>query len=381
MVGSTRLLEFLITDGSDADILSKAVDFFNSEFPTNSSKRMTIEFFTSKMCSQDGGSRGWLAVAMCGQKVVGTCSIIQKELLLGGETIPAVEIGDTFTSPDFRRDCHFRIRYPGTSSLDDYLNKSIFGRLATGCLDLARSKGIQFVYGVPNEQAKQSWLSKMGFRLVDGGATWRISSPAISHPKFQSSLIASGIYKIYFLMTLAVSWSATRAYALERVSILSDLDLGLVKTTNHSSAEFLQLANTEPWINSRFLQNPDKHYQVVKISNKKTSQTCGYVFFHEEIRSDGFRLLLYSKDLFFEPKLGKLKLPLARMSAVRFFHAQNLSMWIDQGTTSNFRRLIYGFISKPIRVDIVCKELGPEILVKGTGFRFHNFQYGDSDLG
>ena len=382
LVDSTsRQLEFLTTDGSHVDILSKAVDFFNSEFSSDDRKKMTVEFFTAKMCSHNGGSPGWLAVAIYQEKVVGTCSIIQKELLLGKQTIHAVEIGDTFTSPNFRRNCHFRTMYPGTSSFEDYLNKSIFGRLATECLDIARSKGIQFVYGVPNQQAKLSWLKRMTFRLVDGGATWRISSPTLSHPIFRKSAIRRGLYKVYFLSTLAISWLTTRSYKMEKVSELSDSELDLVSSTNRDSFKFLQLSNTEQWITSRFVENLDKNYEIIEIKEKKTSQIFGYLFFHKQMRNDGFRLLLYSKDLFFEPKLDNLKLPLARICVAKFFEVENLSMWIDKDMTNSFSRLIYGFISKPIQVDIIGKDLGRDVRLTEAGVQFSNFQYGDSDLG
>jgi hypothetical protein len=381
MYGSARELEFRITDGSHGDILSQAVDFFNSEFPTNSSKAMTVDFFTSKMRTVEGRSLGWLAVAMYGEKVVGTCSVIQKELLFRDKIIQAIEIGDTFTSPDFRRDCHFRVKYPGSSSFDDYLNKSIFGRLATEALDLARSKGIQFVYGVPNQQAKLSWLNKMGFSLVDGGATVRISSPTLSHPAIQNSSFRSLAYKAYTWVTLAISRWSSRNYAFERVSYLSDSDLALLQNSNRGFSQFLQVANTGQWVTSRFLKNIDKNYELIKIAERKSSQTCGYLFFYNDFRNDGFRLLLCSKNLFFEHKLNKLTLPLVRISAEKFFKYENLSMWIECEASNAFRRLVYGFISKPIQVDVVGKDLDAEIGLIENRVRFYNFQYADSDLG
>ena len=147
-------------------------------------------------------------------------------------------------------------------------------------------------------------------------------------------------------------------------------------TTNENS---IQLANSESWIKARFINNIDKYYKIVKIENRKNGALCGYLFFLEHERGDNFKLLILSKDIFYNKNLNKLKIPLARIAADGFFEYENLSIWIDTRRVSLKYRAFFGFISKPFKVDIVGKSLTEnsiELQLKD----FYDFQYGDSDL-
>jgi hypothetical protein len=381
MVTEVRLLEVVEIDDLNPKILQKVLAFFNTEFFGLNSKPMSEEFFKSKIKQSDSIQRGFLTVAMFGDQVVGTCSAVRKEVYYQGRVVDAVEIGDTYTSQDFRRDCHFRELYPGTSTIDEYLNKSIFGRLVSETIDRATADGVEFVYGVPNQQSKVPYISKLNFQLIDANSTYRMSSPTITHPAIKRNLILLLLYRIYFQITLYFSLFATRNYEVKTATDFSGLTEISSLTTFDDNPEYLHLCTSDTWIKGRFLENSDKRYEIIQVKNKKSSLICGYLIFLIQEREDGFRLLILSKELLMRNDLKHLKLAFSRISSQKFFNIENMSMWIDLEVTKKIERFLYGYLARPIRVEIIAKNLSPDFLHQMTIPRFYDFQYGDSDLG
>ena len=381
MSSQTRVLEVVSLDDLDPKILPRVIEFFNSEYPGVSSKLMGEEFFRSKIKNLGLSQTGYLTVAMFGDQVVGTCSAIRKELQHNGNIIQVVEIGDTFTSMQFRRDCHFRELYPGTKSIDDYLNKSIFGRLVSETLDRSSKDGAELVYGVPNQQAKLSYIGRLNFDLVDGDSTYRISSPTLTHPSINRNIIRRSLYRLYHRLSLLISFFVTRKYQIECIEDLDNFNEYSFLPVSEMYSDNLQLRNTGSWIETRFILNSDKKYEIIQINSKKSREICGYYLFLVQSRDDGFRLLLNSKELIVKQEVAKYNLPISRIVAHKFFEVENLSMWIDLKITPLFQRFIFGYPSKPAKVEIVAKNLTSEILNQNSKVRFYNFQYGDSDLG
>ena len=381
MVAEVRLLDVVAIDDLSPEILQKVLAFFNSEFFASSSKLMGEEFFTSKIKETDSVQGGFLTVAMFGDQVVGTCSAVRKEIYFQGRIVHAIEIGDTFTSRNFRQACNFRELYPGTSAVDEYLNKSVFGRLVSETLDRAIANGVEFVYGVPNQQSKIPYITKLGFHLIDEDSTYRISSPTLSHPSIKRNPLLLFLYKYFYQFTLRFCLFATRGYELEAVTDFSELNQISTLATFDANSEYLHLSTSHIWIKARFLENSDKKYEITRIKSKKSSQVCGYLIFLVHERDDGFSLLINSKELLISEDLRRLKLAFSRIANQRFFNAENMSMWVDLEITKKMERFLYGYLAKPIRVEIIGKSLSPDSFHQKAIPRFFDFQYGDSDLG
>lgn len=374
-----RILEIAVLDSLPSELVSETVAFFNTNFPGNLAKGMTTKFFTSKLGSSNPNGFGFLTVAMFDKEVVGSCSATRKRLVVDLEVVEAIEIGDTFTSQNFRKNCAFNKRYANTEGSEEYLNKSIFGRLATETLDRATAHEISYVYGTPNLQAKLSWLKRMNFKLVDYGYTYRISSASKSHPVYNKSKIISVISKLYLEITKRICKFSIRKYTIEIMQNCKKLELEFDKCLIPPSGS-ISILNYKEWIESRFLENDDKKYEVVRILSKSDKSVSGYLFFLKQTRTDGFDLMILSKALFSSEKLSRLKLQFARISCEKFFEYQNLSLWTDSRLTKLSTKFMYGFLSKKTRVDIVGRgltEQGKKLINRN----FFNFDYGDSDLG
>ncbi len=378
MSDDPRILETAILDELPEGLVAKAVEFFNQNYPGDSKKRMESDFFSSKLGPSNPNGHGYFTVATYNGEVVGTCTAVRKTLISGDRIIQAVEIGDTYTSKVFRKSCQFAQLYPETKSIDDYLNKSIFGRLASETLDRARADGVEYVYGTPNLQAKLSWLGRMNFKLVDGNYTYRISSPSRTHPIYNSSISRHFFGAIYTKISFLFCSVATRKYSVSLIAKQEVHDLPNPRKES-TSKDTLKLLNSHSWIHARFVNNNDKEYKIVKITRRGNNQLCGYLFFFEYEREDNFKLLILSKDLLNDKKLERLKIPISKIAADKFFKYENLSVWVDVRRVSLKFRAIFGFLSKEFKVDIVGKslaEVGAELVTKN----FYDFQYGDSDL-
>jgi hypothetical protein len=378
MADTPRILEIAILDELPGDLVDKAVDFFRENFPSDSKKQMESNFFKAKVADSNPNGQGYFTVALYDGEVVGTCTAVRKTLIHKNQLVHAVEIGDTFTSKNFRKSCKFLHLYPGTTSFDEYLNKSVFGRLATETLDRARADGVTYVYGTPNFQAKLSWLGRMNFALVDGNFTYRISAASIRHEFYKKSRFFHILGRIYSSISHLSCRLVTREYSMKLISE-DDFNFAMGTPDFTKNDNSIQLVNSESWIMARFINNVDKKYKIVKIESKNDGALCGYLFFLEHERHDSFKLLILSKDIFYDKTLNRLKIPLARIAADRFFEYENLSIWVDTRRVSLKYRTFFGFISKPFKVDIVGKSLTEnsfELELKD----FYDFQYGDSDL-
>ena len=379
MSETERILKVEIYDGLQPELLAKAVEFFKSNFPSDSVKPIDVNFFVSKLGEANPFGSGYFSVASHQGKVIGTCTAVRKRIVVENEIVNIVEIGDTFTSPDYRKNCYFEDLYPGTTSKNDYLNKSIFGRLATETLDRARLEGSKYVFGTPNLQAKLSWLKRMEFKLVDQNRISRVSAATKLYPLYNKNKLFALVSRLYLSLSFLICFFQVRNYRLsvvqDKKEVIFDFEPKYFQQNSSISIE-----NDPKYLEKRFLSNPDKTYEVIRVTNRKTGKSCGYLFFYRNTRSDGFTLLMLSKSLFANVEMLKLKLPFSRLACKHLPDYHNLSVWLDKKITNPRSAFLYGFASRISKVDIVGRQL--EISEKNLeNYSFSNFDYGDSDLG
>jgi len=374
-----RILKVEIYDGLQPEHLAKAVEFFKSNFPSDSVKPIDINFFKSKLGEANPFGSGYFSVASHQGKVVGTCTAVRKRIVVENEIVDIVEIGDTFTSPNYRKNCYFEDLYPETKSKNDYLNKSIFGRLATETLDRARLGGSRYVFGTPNLQAKLSWLKRMDFKLVDQNEIFRVSAATKLYSLYNKNKLFTLVSRIYLSTSYFFCLLRVRNYRLSFVQDKSEVILDFEPRYFQQKNSF-SIENDPKYLENRFCSNSDKEYEIIRISAKKTGKSCGYLFFYRNTRADGFTLLMLSKSLFSDEEMFKLKLPFSRIACKYLPDYHNLSVWLDRKITNPRSAFLYGFASKILEVDIVGRQLDTSNL-KLEKYGFSNFDYGDSDLG
>ena len=143
------------------ELVQKVCDFFNDQFPQVFWPSCTSEEFEWKLGESNPAGRGTMAVALCGSTVAGVITATRKEILIDGKPVLSSELGDTYTHPAFRKSGSCRELAPGTSSRNDYLNKSVFGRLGIELLGRLQGEGLDFVYGTPGrEVVRDAWCRR-----------------------------------------------------------------------------------------------------------------------------------------------------------------------------------------------------------------------------
>jgi len=169
-----RRWDVVVADDLPAAELEAAASFFETSFPGTFEPRCTPAMFRWKLGPANPAGSGRMTLAMHEGRVVGTMTATKKRLVVDGETIVGVEVGDTFTHPDFRRGGGAAVPFPGTDP-DSYLNKSIFGRLVRETTDRLRGEGIALVYGTPNANSRPGYVERAGYLLAEdaSGTSWR----------------------------------------------------------------------------------------------------------------------------------------------------------------------------------------------------------------
>lgn len=142
----------------------KAVEFLQGEFcPPGADPIWSTEYFRWKLGSSNPAGRGYLSLAMLDDRVVGTLSLVKKRLLINGNEYIGGEMQDGYSAAAIRRSGRAINLSPKDSDPNSYINKSIFGRLASEVRERADADGISVIYGTPNKNAYPGWVNKLGY--------------------------------------------------------------------------------------------------------------------------------------------------------------------------------------------------------------------------
>ncbi len=108
-------------------------------------------------------------IAMDGARAVGFYVLWPLTLRLGDACVRGAQSMDTMTHPD-------------------YQGRGLFTRLAMDCFDLARSRGVEVVYGFPNEFSYPGFVGKLGFRHTGDVDHWMRPVRPSGHAKIPRPL-------------------------------------------------------------------------------------------------------------------------------------------------------------------------------------------------
>ena len=172
----------------DSELVSRTADFFNEHFPGTYWPSCDPAVFRWKLGDSNPAGRGILALAMCGEVVAGVMTATRKHLILDGQPISGVEVGDTFTTPAFRRAGGAITPASGTDGPDGYLNKSVFGRLVHDVTMRLLTDSPVIVYGTPNNQSRPGYLRRGQYVHHEelNISFWHRPSEAVFQRKFPS---------------------------------------------------------------------------------------------------------------------------------------------------------------------------------------------------
>lgn len=150
--------------------VKRTVDFLQTEFSTNGADPMwTSEYFHWKLGESNPAGKGYITLAIFDDQVVGTVSMTRKRLFVGGKECIGAEVGDCYSSACMRRNGVPSEMCVGVRDNKNYINTSIFGRLAYLTRMRAENDGIQLIYGTPNRNAYPGMIKRLNYFELDRG--------------------------------------------------------------------------------------------------------------------------------------------------------------------------------------------------------------------
>jgi len=265
----------------DLSMTDKVVEFLQGEFcPSGADPMWSTEYFRWKLGAANPAGKGYLSLAMLGDRVIGTLSLTKKRLLINGNESIGAEWGDGYSSAAMRhrvRSINLSLNDPDPNS---YINKSIFGRLASDIRRRAEADGISVIYGTPNSNAYPAWVNKLGHYDVKDYSNQSFSRPT-------SKLVVRKYPSLCFLSTLLRSIEIS-SIALKKIIYSQVLCRSLSFETYVPSADDLDelcirlkpvkgfsLIRDASYWRHRYLDHPIAQYDFFVI--RKRGQLLGVV--------------------------------------------------------------------------------------------------------
>ena len=144
-------------------LMDKTATFLMGEFCSSDADPIwSADYFRWKLGSVNPAGAGYISLAIADDSVVGTLSITRKRLIIDGNECIGGELGDGYTSATWRQIGRPENLSQYDTNPNSYINKSIFGRLATETRARAEADGISIIYGTPNNNAYPRWIQRLG---------------------------------------------------------------------------------------------------------------------------------------------------------------------------------------------------------------------------
>lgn len=257
-----------LIDQSNPYSLSRAAHFLQSQFGTDGADpTWTTESLNWKLGSQNPAGPGEMMMAHHEGEVVGTVSLVPKRLWMNGAEVIGAEVGDAYTHPEYRSDVRCASPYRGDPIDAEYVERSIFGRLASELVDRSRVRGIQIIYGTPNARALPSWTKRLGFYVPERELYRNYLRPSagIVVSRFPSlSPIASSLAKsisVGLKLTRRMSRIRLKSYYHIDPDLPSDAEIDDLWRRCRKDFSF-SIVKDSRWIRWRFLSSPHGRYEM-----------------------------------------------------------------------------------------------------------------------
>ena len=370
-----------VLDDLRPEDLQLVADFFIEHFPGVFYPKCSPDIWRWKLGASNPAGPGFLTVAYLDGKVIGTTSGTRQKIRLGGQTVSGMEIGDTFTHPDYRKSGFCRENYPGTLNKNDYLNKSVFGRLVTETLDRASEAGIQYVFGTPNLNSRPPYLSKLGFIEIgfDKVKSWNLIG---------SKYVTSARYKIPMRLSIDLMKCAVKVntYLMQRKNSIRETAFGemadafethvRVRESISKKSGSLYFEQNLSFYQHRYDRHPSHQYRYFELVGK--GKVIGWLVCTQIKRSSGRETLVISDWIAFDETF-KGHLPnFISLVAPKYPDAEMISVWASNELTKRSRWYRFGFFSvKEISIIERCIEIENPQPVE----EFADFRIGWSDNG
>lgn len=349
-----KLWDVRANDDLDNELTGKAVSFLSSFLPDGVDPVWSVEHFRWKLGETNPAGRGFMTVAEYAGDVIGVTSITRKRMWDGKSPVAAAEIGDTYSHPSFRREGRAARPHAPTATPNEYLSKSVFGRLVTETRERAEQSGITLIYGTPNGNSLPGYVNRLGFfdykshfnryfvRPAPGGIVRRL--PLLA--PLQGVL--NPLDRAYATILRGLSTGVRKLRVQEIEDSVDEID-GLWQRLKEG-INFGPLRDAA-YFKHRFLENPLAHYRLWTV--RHAGDLCGVFVTRSSTLADG-QLSFYLADWLLDPHVkGIFRFVLAHMIAENGGrNIKSYSFWAERDWAAQQGLLRLGCIGRG-RVPIV----------------------------
>jgi len=296
-----------------------------------------------------------------GNRIASTTSVTPKLLVYKDEIVNAAEIGDTYTHPD-------------------YFRQGMFALLINQTRKDAEKKGINFVYGTPNDLSLPGYQKKANFDIIQNLHVRSLVFPIDIRPIVQKKsywILGSIIGSIFSILSFLYFKIKNIFFLLDKsivVEEISQIPQDWNDFWNHAKEgyDFIINRNIEAIV-WRYLDNPNK-YKLISL--RKNKILIGYLVFRI-IHNDEARRIIIA-DYLTLPGEEKALFNGINHIIDRAFKAgaNQLGLWCVENSPyfKNFKKK--GFIARG-NIPVICYQ--NEFAEKVEDCNSWHFTVGDSD--
>ena len=356
MGGNIQTVTYDLIWDDKLEHLGKSVAFLQGEFGDPDSEPVwTTQSMQWKLCETNPAGRGLMHVALMDDTVIGTVTVIKKRLLVDGREITGAEIGDTYSSAEYRRIAVCRTNNAFESDPAHYKNKSIFGRCVSEITQRAVSQDVALVYGTPNQNSMPGYVNRLGFKEASAfvvRSASRLSLSAVLKrgglPGFVVRPLSGVLFAIRKLMKpLYLLPHSVRGVVVKQgmpdPAVIDDL-WGRVKPERG----FALVRDGAYW-NHRYLQNPIGDFQTFAFCRSSTLVGMLVVRLRREASgSTVVQVAEWMGDADFSLAAGLNVV----LNAFDDLQISKFNLWVSQKSPDYWHVLLNGFIPRA-RVPVI----------------------------
>jgi GNAT superfamily N-acetyltransferase len=239
------------------DLRFIAMEQFRDLFGKNPNRSTGREYYEWKIGHNPYGA-GTIYLEKRDDKIIGSATLTPKPFLVHGKSVRTVEIGDTFTHPEYRR-------------------QGVFTICAGSCVEYALHNGIQVIYGTPNSNSLPGYEKKLGFSQLQKVQLRCFTKvyrffPILMKCFIKVCLIRNLNNQKALLKRLCRQWFTSRpirfkqhTYKIVELKELPDQVDGLWGDCRFA----FYVVRDSNYLNWRYFQNPDAYTVFAAIEQKK----------------------------------------------------------------------------------------------------------------
>jgi len=234
---------------------------FKKSFMTDSERTDCSARSFSWKIDNNPHTEGAVFTAHCDNALVGLAAVTPKTVMIKGQRVLAGEIGDTFTDKQYRR-------------------LGIFGSLVNMAKEECQEKGIEFIYGTPNDNSLPGYEKKLNFPVIRNLKVDYIVCPIRSALVLAEKLpflksIANPLgfaCDLLFRLLHSVKGRKRTGYVTRKIDYIPE-ELEHLFQRISSDYDFI-LERSAKYLRWRFIAGPDVHY--IFVSEDRSGKIAGY---------------------------------------------------------------------------------------------------------